>query len=307
MELSNHQNEKIAMFNQRRDFVAAEPIHTLFYANENVKNKNNEIIGIRVLLDKAVTKKLADNSGVLPAKTAARDKATTKIGNKARACAVYFQEPAHQDLEIAAALAKPKTFYDRKSSEDIPATMDNVRSILFANETALSTYGVNTAWFTALDILITKMVESLPAPKSALESEYAGDAQINRYIIATDTAYEQMDALVIDAFDETNHNDVTEFLATAHQSTVGTRHNIVDASMKLAGRGINLGKIEIRETDTGTVTKVIFMDAHGLGEFICRNNDFYAVASANGCVTQTILFKPIYRGTFHLDFEMVAI
>ncbi len=308
MELSNHQNEKIAMFNQRKDFVAAEPIHTLFYGNINVKNKNNQIIDIRVLLDKAVAKKIADSSGVKPAQTLARDKATKKLGNKARACAVYFQEPAHLDIAIAATLKKPKSYYDHKSAENIPATMANVRTILFDNATALAPYGVDTAYFTALDLLIQSMIDSLPAPTSAVQSEYAGDRQINQYIASTDTAYEQMDALVIDAFDETNHNDVTAFLATAKQTTVGVRHNTVDISVKKAdGTGINRVAIEIRDTVTGEVTKTIFTDANGLAEFICPNQDFYAVAIASGFVTQTILFHPVYRGTFHLDFVMAAV
>ena len=207
MELSNHQNEKIGMFDQRRDFVKAEPIHTLFYSNDNVKNKNNEIIAIRVELDKAVAKKIADSSGVKPAQTLDRDKATKKLGNKARACAVYFQEPAHLDLTIAAVLKRPKSFYDHKSAENIPGTMANVRTILSDNATALATYGVDTAYFTTLDILIQKMIASLPAPTSAVQSEYAGDREINQYIDQTDTAYEQIDALVIDAFEDTNHND----------------------------------------------------------------------------------------------------
>ena len=186
--------------------------------------------------------------------------------------------------------------------------MDNVRTILFANSTALDTYGVNTAYFTALDILITKMVETLPAPTGAIQSEYAGDREINQYIADTDFAYQQMDALVIDVFGETNHDDVMAFLATAHQTTVGVRHNIVDASIKKAdGTGINRAHIEIRDTVTGEVTKLIYMDAYGLAEFICQNKDFYAVAIATGYVTQTILFHPVYRGTFHLDFIMIPV
>lgn len=39
-----------------------------------------------------------------------------------------------------------------------------------------------------------------------------------------------------------------------------------------------------------------------------RMADFYASASAEGFISQAnVVFRPVYRGTFHLDFLMVPI
>ena len=295
------------MFNHRRDYIAAEPAHTLFDSVDVVKNKILAIIATRVLLDKAVAKKLADSSGDSPQKKLTRDKAIKLIGNKARACAVYFEEQS--EIDIATVLKKPKTHYDTQKDEDIATVIDGVRTILFNNSTPLAGYGVNTDYFTNLDIAISKMNEWLPKPAGDRQSQYAGDAQIDQYITTTDTQYIQLDSLVINAFEDTNPDIVKEYLATDSQTSVGVRHNIVDVTIKLLPllTGINRGKIDVTDTVTGEIIKTIYMDAYGAAQFFAQNKPFYATASADGCAPQTRLFHPLYRGTFHLDFEMVAI
>lgn len=307
MELNHAQEEKMTMLDNRRDFINQEPIHDLFYTVDVVKNKIIQIVDERVLLDQSIAKKLADSSGDLPQKKLTRDLATKKIGNKARSCASYFQDPAHQDLSIAKVLLKTKSYYDTKKDGDIATTFAGIRTILFDNQAVLTEYGINDAYFVAFDLLITNMNQWTGTPAQARQSQYAGDTQIDNYITDTLLLYDQLTNLVIDNFEDTNPNETAEFIATGKETTVGVHHNIVDASIKNRDLGINRAQLDIIDTVTGLTIKTLFMDPYGVAQFFCANKPFYAKASAPGFITQQILFKPIYRGTFHLDFIMIPI
>lgn len=304
MELSNTQNEKITMFNHRRDFIAQPAIHTLFYDDPIVKAKILQTIATRILLDKATAQKLKDTSGDASQKSLTRDTVIKTIGNKARGCAVYFEE--NDLLDIAATLSKKKSYYEKLTSQDLFTVVSATRQILFDNEIPLTPYGINTAFFTLLDTQILKMSDWSTKPTSERQLQYAGDVEIDKYIIINDKQFDQLDSLVVNAFEESNPDDIAAFLKTGNQATVGVRHNIIAGSILLLpdSIAINRAKIDIIDTVTGDIVKTIFSDAHGLFEFNCQNKDFFAKATAEGCVTQQILFHPVYRGTFNLNFLM---
>lgn len=145
----------------------------------------------------------------------------------------------------------------------------------------------------------------LPAPAAAVSSQQTGNKLVNKYIKQLDINYNGMDLLVIDTFEETDTDFTAAFLATGNQISVGVRHNKVLLSMKNPDTTpINKGQIQIIDPKTNIAIHTLFMDAYGNAQFDCPNKPLYAQATFPDTITQKILFKPVYRGKFNLDFIM---
>jgi hypothetical protein len=256
-------------------------------------------------LNDSITGKLVDGSGNEGQKILLRDKATKTLGNKARGCAPYFHD--HDLLDIEAILNHTKTYYDDYKQEEIVGILKGVRKVLFDNEGVLGPYHVDAPWFVIVDGQIQDLQDVIPVIGDAHEASGAANVNVDKYISLVDKGYDQLDGIVINAFDEGHHDEVEAFLATRGQDTIGRHHNNVACSMKLspAMTGIDHGLIVFTDPATGLVIKSIHVDAFGLGNVIMKLGEYYATASAPGCVTQQKLFRPLYRDTLHLDFVML--
>ena len=307
MKLNKKQIEKITMFNKRDNFINIKVNNDLLNSNVIVSAKIDAANDIRKSLDQAIGQKKVDSSGGSPEKKLALDTVIKTLGTKARACSTFYQDPSVPSIEIV--LKKPKTFYDAQTDEDIEDIINGVRQILWDNSTvaipSLIPFGVNAAFFKLLDSQITDMETWLPAPAAAISSQQAGTKLVNKYIKQMDTNYNGMDLLVIDTFGESDTDFTAAFLATGNQISVGVRHNKVLLSMKNPDTTpINKGQIQIIDPKTNIAIQTIFMDAYGNAQFDCPNKPFYAQATFPDTITQKILFKPVYRGKFNLDFIM---
>ena len=181
------------MFTKRQTFIDIPEITTLFYGDPVVKAKIEASIATRVLLDASLSQKKTDSSGDEPQKKLALDTVIKTVGDKARACSVYFDEQGLPSIE--AVLKKPKSYYDKQTDEDIASVIAGVRKILFTNETPLTPYKVNTAFFTLMDGQVDEMLLWLPAPASAVENQNAGNKQVNKYIGVLSKQYDGLDML----------------------------------------------------------------------------------------------------------------
>jgi hypothetical protein len=305
-KISLIQEMHITEINRRRSGYAVSG--TLFNGNPIVAAKKGQIEINYGKLQNSISGKLVDGSGNEGQKTLFRDTATETLGNMARGCAVYFED--NSLLDTAAILNRPKSYYDAFKQEEIVAVLRGTRGILFTNEGVLTGYGPDAIWFALVDGQITDLEDEVPVIAEAHVATGASNVNVDKYIALIDKGFLQLDRLIINAFLTSNKDEVEAYLLTKGEDIIGKHHNNVACTMKkspLLGP-INNGLIIFTDPATGLEVKRITMDAYGLGECIMRMADYYATASAPGCITQTdILFRTVYRGTFHLDIVMLPI
>ncbi len=304
MELNLIQAEHVKMFNERRTFTGNTDNYAILSSDAEVLAQLGRITSKRTELDEAINIKIIDTSGESPEKQSAKGTVIKTLGKKARASAIYFRRQGM--LTEAASCKKPKTYYEDLLDEDIINKLNDVRGILFTNKANLGNFGVTDAWFLIVDAQIQALSDLITAPSSAQAAADAANGVIDTKIDEMMVFQDDLDVLVMNAFEDTHEGLVNALIALNKLTTLGRRHNEVEFLAKRASDGsvINHLKIEIRDEITGLIVKTVYTNSGGEALAYSKIKNYIATASGARLVSQEVGFRLQFRKKIHIDLLM---
>ena len=303
-ELNNDQLMKVNMIDLvKTNFY--DPDNVLVYnTNLVIKNKIIAFGNKDIDLRNAITKKIHDKSGDSPEKIGKKHALANYLSRKGKASSVYYKEQGLVSIEFL--LHKEPYEIFAMTDSVIISYAGDVKSRLNTDVLLLAGYGVNPGVVTLIGTKTTDFSDIKTTPKSDQVSKDTGGDEVDAAILDQLDILQDLDNLIPDAFIDTNEAMVTDYEAKRVEITVGTRHTILNVSMRIkpaltpaAGATFTIKNAE------NVIVKVLHMDdIHGASETILRMAEYTGITHLDGYIDKTQVFRPNYRSHLDLGFDL---
>ena len=303
-ELNNEQLMRINMVDLVKSNFENTTYATLYGGNVVISEKIVLFDGFYDNMQEAITQKIHDSSGAAPDKEAKKHTLANYTSRKGKAASVYYKGAGFTVIE-AMLHKEPWEIFEMTDTACISYCGD-VRSRLNTDVLLLPTFGTNAGVIIILDGYISAFSGVKTAPGEDRTSKDTGGDEVDVQIANILDIFHDLDSMIPDAFIDTHSGMVEDYEAKRVEITVGTRHTILNVSMRIkpslnpAARAT----FTIKNAEN-VIVKVLTMDnIHGASSTILRMAEYTGITHLDGYIDKTQVFRPNYRSHLDLGFDL---